>query len=136
MKALKKKDFLQFISGLSIKIESLSFKQLAKKILEYFLLLILLGVYYLAKSISRLGTMAFSYGIFRVCNKCVYGKGRETLGIISLSGYSRDYKVLVIMNHNNKKYARRGECIGILKCGKCLDTIDNKSKLPCKWKKI
>jgi len=126
-----------FISGLGLNINRMTIREYIKNILKYFLLLILLGVYLIYKQLSKVQGMAFSYGILKACKRCVYGKSREALIIISGTGYSRDGEALIVMNYRHRNWYRRGECLGFTRCGKCLAKIDNPSlDLPCKWKRL
>lgn len=75
-----------------------------------------------------------SYGILSTCKRCTFAKSRETIIIVSKKGYSRNNKVLIVMNYKNHNYARRGDCLGIDKCPlECLRSIDGLKGLPCKW---
>jgi hypothetical protein len=118
--------------------KTLTIKKLIKNILKYDLYFVVLGIYYLAVKISKSkdDVMAISYGIMKPCKRCVYGKSKETLIVLSNSGYNRDDKVLQVMNYKHKNYNNRGECLGYSKCGKCLDAIDKKITLNCTWKEI
>jgi len=75
------------------------------------------------------------YSILKPCYRCKYSKGREGVLIVSISGYSRDYTVLAIVNHKHNTYANIGKCLGYNNCHMCLDAISEK-KYPCKWIKI
>jgi hypothetical protein len=118
--------------------KNLTIKKLIKNILKYDLYFIILGIYYIGIKISKMkdGAMAISYGIFKPCKKCVYGKSRETLIILSNSGYSRDDRVLQVMNYKDHNWYNDGECLGYSKCGECTTAIENKNYKPCKWKRM
>lgn len=81
----------------------------------------------------KLGPGSFAYTIFKPCHRCVYGRRREP--IIILSG--RNWEVKDVVNLDYKTYTRRGECLGIASCQRCLEKIkDNSIELPCKWIRI
>lgn len=80
------------------------------------------------------GSPLISYGILSPCYRCHYLKNKEEPAII----LNKDLKVKVIVNYKGSSYSViNRKCIGILKCNKCLDKIDNpKIDLPCKFHKI
>jgi len=79
---------------------------------------------------NRLGPGSFSYGIMKFCKRCVFRSRYETIMILSLT---RNCPI-VIQNHNNSHYIRRGKCLGYSSCNKCIERIDNKDlDLPCEW---
>jgi len=82
---------------------------------------------------DRIGPGSVAYAIFRPCRRCVYQKSKEKILIVS----ERDLKAKIIIDPVNRKvYARRGECLGIDRCQKCFEAINNQKDLPCKWIKI
>ena len=115
-----------------------SAKQLFLSLLKGIVLIVFFILLILLKVLDKVGRnfLSISYGILKPCSKCVYGKSRETLIIVSARGYSRDNEALVVMNYKGKNYYRTGECIGYNKCGKCLEVIDKNLKLQCKWARI
>jgi hypothetical protein len=120
--------------------KNLSIRKLIKYQLKYSLYFLVMGIMYvgtrLVKIKSDLDAMSTSYGILKTCKRCTYGKSRETLLIISSKGYSRDNKVLQVMNYNNNNWNNIGDCLGYSNCNKCIKAIDNSATLPCKWKSI
>ena len=131
------KDLLEFLELQGIR-KNLTVRNLVKYNLKFSLYFLALGIYYVALGIGKIKGSLFefssSYGILKNCNRCVFGKSRETLIIISGNGYSRNDKVLQIMNLDKKNYTNKGRCIGYSKCGKCLEVINNKDKSkPCKF---
>jgi len=115
-----------------------SAKQLFLSLLKGTVLIVFFVLLILLKVLDKLGRsfLNISYGILKPCGKCVYGKSRETLIIISARGYSRDNEALVVMNYKGSNWCRKGSCVGFHNCGKCLASIDNQGKFPCQWKKI
>ena len=130
------KEFLG-IEGIT---KNLSIKKLIKYQLKYTLYFLILGINYLVKKIIKLSddySISMSYGVFKTCKKCTFGKSKESLAIVSIEGYSRNDKVLQIMNFYNKNYTNRGSCLGYSNCGKCLTVINTDNIiLPCRWKQI
>jgi len=127
------KEFLE-IEGIR---KNLSLKGLIKLVLKYQLYFLILGVYYLAILIGRAkqGVITLSYGILKPCKRCVWGKKKESIAIVSLYGYSRDDKVIHVMNYKGKNWANRGSCKGYSSCYQCLNEINLQSNtLPCRWK--
>jgi len=115
---------------------NLSFKKIIKYQLKYSLYFLILLIAWLSAAIIKVknDTMSMSYGVFKACKRCTYGKSRETIIILSGNGYSRNDKVLQIMNYKNLNYTNVSDCLGYTKCSKCLDVIDKKiNDKPCKF---
>ena len=76
---------------------------------------------------------SLSYGIFRPCRHCVYGKhGEKVLQLTDRRGPR-----VIVINNTKKAYARHGKCIGFNECGKCFEQIkEHNDDLPCKWVEI
>ena len=128
-----------FIRGQGIDLNKDSLDKLLRSFLKGLVYLVFLLLFLIVKYIEKASRhfVSMSYGILKPCSRCVYGKSRETLVIVSASGYSRDDQVLVVMNYHNHNWYRVGECLGYSKCGKCLDKINNKDiQLPCKWRRM
>ncbi len=81
---------------------------------------------------NKLGPGSFAYSILKPCVRCVYGKRKEP--IIILSG--KDFKVKAIVNYNGSTYIRRGICKGISSCNDCYSVIDGVKKGSCFFIKI
>ena len=130
------KELKKFLEIEGIK-KNLSLKGLVKLTLKYQLYFLLLCIYWLAIKIGKAKDwlLATSYGVLKPCKRCVWGKSKESLCIYSIRGYSRDNKVLTIMNYKGKNWTNTGNCIGANKCQNCIIVIDgdDKSK-PCVWK--
>jgi len=79
-----------------------------------------------------------TYGILPPCRRCVYAKSREVA--IILTGYTKEsIKAKCIVNLDGKTYARRGDCLGYILCGACLEKVLDKNshpELPCSWIEI
>ena len=131
------REFKEFLELDDIK-KNLSIKGLIKYTLKYIFYFLALAVYCIAVIVNKAKSdvMSLSYGILKPCRRCVYGKKRETLAIVSMIGYSRNDKVLQVMNYNGKNYCNRGDCLDYTKCNKCLKAINNNSGLPCTWKEL
>ena len=131
------REFKEFLEIEGIK-KNLTIKGLIKYILKYIFYSLALVVYYFAIAVNKAKSdaMSLSYGILKPCNKCVWGKKREALIILSGTGYSRDDKVLQVMNYDGCNWTNRGDCIGYTKCAKCIEAINKKVELCCNWKKM
>jgi len=81
---------------------------------------------------DKLGPGSFPYSILQPCTRCVYGKRKEP--IIILSG--KTLQVKVIVNYKGSTYIRRGKCIGIASCQDCFSVIDGDLKKDCRFIKI
>lgn len=79
---------------------------------------------------KKLGPGSFAYSVLKPCHRCVYGKRTEPMIIVT----SRTWEVKEVVNLDRKTYARRGACLGISNCQRCIEKIqDNSIDLPCKW---
>ncbi len=93
---------------------------------------------------GKLGPGSFAYAIMKPCHRCVYGKRREP--IIILSSRERELGLVkIVVNLREKTYARRGGCLGFKVCGLCIEKIENPDlkiydkleiPIPCVWYKI
>ena len=84
----------------------------------------------LSKFFSRIPYTSLAYGIRKPCYHCTYQKHDDILLI------SKQKEVRIIMYGDGKVYARRGDCIGYIKCGKCFEAVKDNSKFSCYWVKI
>ena len=126
------------IRSYRIDLEKDPLRKLARNIAKSLLILIFLLIFLIARKLQEAGRhlMSATYGILRPCARCVYGKSRETLIIISGAGYSRDDEVLVVMNYKGANWTRFGSCVGYRSCGHCLEAICSPDNYPCEWRKI
>ena len=132
------RELKEFLSIEGIR-KNLSLKGLIKLVLKYELYFLILCVFYIATLIGKAkqDVISLAYGIMKPCKRCVWGKKRESLAIVSLSGYSRNDKVLQIMNYKGKNWTNRGDCLGYSECGNCISVIEgnNKNEI-CNWKEL
>ena len=83
----------------------------------------------------NLGEQTVSYGILSPCYRCSYGRSKEPIVVFHI--LKHPFIPRVIVNYKGKTYARRGDCIGLEICGKCINAIDSNSiDYPCKWLEI
>lgn len=76
-----------------------------------------------------------SFGILKPCRRCVYGKRRERVFIVSGGGYGdRMGEVLVIVdNATGKVYRRVRPCLKADKCARCISGVE---MLPCDFEEV
>lgn len=129
------RELLEFLELNNVK-KNLNVSGLLKLILKFHLYLLIICLMYMITLLSRAKsfTINLSYGVLSQCKRCVWSKSKESVAIVSLAGYSRDDRVIQVMNYRSGNYTNRGPCNGYKVCGRCLEVIDKTvTDLPCRW---
>ena len=74
-----------------------------------------------------------AYGVLKPCYRCVYAKSYEPILIFSKF---RGPRVIMMHKPSNYVYVRHKNCLGMNKCGKCFDAIEDSSMFPCEWVRL